>query len=105
MGLPSLIENSTRTADERTCFIGCISLMTPLHGKQHVGVCEHEISQFQIKFSLELNCIYVDTRATALIGYQPLELLGTSGYELVHPDDLERIEETHLQCKLQNKVF
>lgn len=38
-------------------------------------------------------------RASPIIGYLPFEVLGTSGYDYYHVDDLELIAECHKQCK------
>lgn len=39
-------------------------------------------------------------RASPIIGYLPFEVLGTSGYDYYHVDDLELIAQCHKQCKL-----
>ena len=39
-------------------------------------------------------------RASPIIGYLPFEVLGTSGYDYYHPDDLENLSKCHEQCKL-----
>ena len=38
-------------------------------------------------------------RASPIIGYLPFEVLGTSGYDYYHPDDLECLSKCHEQCK------
>lgn len=38
-------------------------------------------------------------RASPIIGYLPFEVLGTSGYDYYHVDDLEVIAQCHKQCK------
>lgn len=38
-------------------------------------------------------------RASPIIGYLPFEVLGTSGYDYYHVDDLELIAQCHKQCK------
>lgn len=39
-------------------------------------------------------------RGPPLIGYLPFEVLGTSGYDYIHPDDLEKLASCHEKCKL-----
>ena len=39
-------------------------------------------------------------RGPPVIGYLPFEVLGTSGYDYVHPDDLEKLAKNHEQCEL-----
>jgi hypothetical protein len=38
-------------------------------------------------------------RAPPIIGYLPFEVLGTSGYDYYHPEDIERVSKCHEQCK------
>lgn len=45
-------------------------------------------------------CACVCFRASPIIGYLPFEVLGTSGYDYYHVDDLELIAQCHKQCKL-----
>jgi hypothetical protein len=51
---------------------------------------------------LVLNLVYLFflfSRATQSIGYTSMEVLGTSGYDFYHADDLESIIECHKICK------
>lgn len=43
-------------------------------------------------------------RASPIIGYLPFEVLGTSGYDYYHVDDLELIAQCHKQCECYIKV-
>ena len=45
-------------------------------------------TEFMSRFSLEWKFLFLDQRAPPIIGYLPFEVLGTSGYEYYHPDDL-----------------
>src|SRR5262249_26484007 len=38
---------------------------------------------------------YVSSASRELLGYNPAELVGSSPYELIHPDDIERIAVAH----------
>lgn len=51
--------------------------------------------EFISRHSLEWKFLFLDHRAPPIIGYLPFELLGTSGYDYYHLDDLERISESH----------
>ena len=42
-------------------------------------------------------------RGPPVVGYLPYEVLGTSGYDYYHPDDLEKVAKCHEQCKNLNK--
>jgi PAS domain S-box-containing protein len=45
---------------------------------------------------LEGKYLYVSTSSAAMLGYAPDELVGTSPYDLIHPQDAERVrDETH----------
>lgn len=43
--------------------------------------------------------LFLCFRASPIIGYLPFEVLGTSGYDYYHVDDLELIAQCHKQCK------
>jgi PAS domain S-box-containing protein len=45
------------------------------------------------RLDLEGNYVYVSPASRTLLGYEPEELIGTSGLALVHPDDLLRISD------------
>lgn len=44
-------------------------------------------------------------RAPPIIGYLPFEVLGTSGYDYYHVDDLETLAKCHEHCKYFNIPF
>ncbi|KAK3758051.1 hypothetical protein RRG08_006629 [Elysia crispata] len=49
---------------------------------------------------------FVDQRVTAVLGYQPQELLGKLAFEFYHPDDLTHMKETFEQVlKLKGQVM
>ncbi|RWS30921.1 clock-like protein [Leptotrombidium deliense] len=60
-----------------------------------VFVAKFLCNEFVSRHSLEWKFLYVDHRASKWIGYLPFELLGTSGYDYYHWDDLNAIIETH----------
>jgi hypothetical protein len=39
-------------------------------------------------------------RASQIIGYLPFEVLGTSGYDYYHVDDLDKVIMCHEACKI-----
>lgn len=60
-------------------------------------------SEFTSRHSLEWKFLFLDHRASPIIGYLPFEVLGTSGYDYYHFDDLDRVVTCHEACKLKEK--
>lgn len=52
-------------------------------------------SEFSSRHSLEWKFLFLDHRAPPIIGYLPFELLGTSGYDYYHTDDLNNVVSCH----------
>lgn len=52
----------------------------------------------KLKEKLLFSMLYL-IRAPPIIGYLPFEVLGTSGYDYYHPDDLEAVSKCHEQRK------
>lgn len=52
-------------------------------------------TEFTSKHSLEWKFLYLDQKAPPIIGYLPFELLGTSGYDYYHIDDMDRVIGCH----------
>lgn len=59
-------------------------------------------SEFTSRHSLEWKFLFLDHRAPQIIGYLPFEVLGTSGYDYYHFDDLEKVVMCHEACALIN---
>lgn len=52
-------------------------------------------SEFTSRHSLEWKFLFLDHRAPPIIGYLPFEVLGTSGYDYYHIDDLDKVVSCH----------
>lgn len=52
-------------------------------------------NQFLSKHTLKWRFLWIDNRAPSIIGYLPFELLGTSGYDYYHWDDLDKLVISH----------
>jgi len=98
-------------------FVGIGRIMTPQLLKE-LPVMEDVKSEFTSRHSLEwkflfldhrwktfiliefhpifnLIYFYINLRGPSIIGYMPFEVLGTSGYEYYHIDDLEDVILSH----------
>ncbi|MEQ2276788.1 hypothetical protein XENORESO_009588 [Xenotaenia resolanae] len=58
-------------------------------------VVEEPNEEFTSRHSLEWKFLFLDHRAPPIIGYLPFEVLGTSGYDYYHVDDLETLAKCH----------
>lgn len=47
----------------------------------------------------KMTLIFVLIRAPPIIGYLPFEVLGTSGYDYYHVDDLDNLAKCHEHCE------
>jgi len=52
-------------------------------------------TEFSSRHSLEWKFLFLDHRGPPIIGYLPFEVLGTSGYDYYHMDDLEKVATCH----------
>lgn len=90
-------------ADTRTLFVGTGRLMTPQLIRE-MSIVDTK-SEFTSRHSLEWKFLFLDHRAPPIIGYLPFEVLGTSGYDYYHFDDLDRVVTCHEACKLEKFSF
>ncbi|XP_047524678.1 circadian locomoter output cycles protein kaput isoform X2 [Pieris napi] len=60
-----------------------------------VTLVDSSRSEFTSRHSLEWKFLFLDHRAPPIIGYLPFEVLGTSGYDYYHFDDLEKVITCH----------
>ncbi|XP_054976102.1 neuronal PAS domain-containing protein 2 isoform X3 [Sorex araneus] len=76
------------------CFIATVRLATPQFLKE-MCVVDEPLEEFTSRHSLEWKFLFLDHRAPPIIGYLPFEVLGTSGYDYYHIDDLELLARCH----------
>lgn len=62
-------------------------------------VVDSEKNEFASRHSLEWKFLFLDHRAPPIIGYLPFEVLGTSGYDYYHVEDLDKVATCHETCK------
>ncbi|XP_076796974.1 basic helix-loop-helix ARNT-like protein 2 isoform X3 [Arvicanthis niloticus] len=76
----------------------CLVAMGRLHPyvvPQQSGKINLRPAEFITRFAVNGKFVYVDQRATAILGYLPQELLGTSCYEYFHQDDHSNLTDKH----------
>ncbi|XP_034463262.1 neuronal PAS domain-containing protein 2 isoform X3 [Hippoglossus hippoglossus] len=96
-GLELTLPRSLQSAlEEQVCLIATVRLVTPQFLKDLCNV-EDPCDEFTSRHSLEWKFLFLDHRASPIIGYLPFEVLGTSGYDYYHVDDLELIAQCHNQ--------
>ncbi|KAL1518370.1 hypothetical protein ABEB36_002003 [Hypothenemus hampei] len=76
-------------------FVGTAKIQTPLLIKEMPLTESGGRTEFTSRHSLEWKFLFLDHRAPPIIGYLPFELLGTSGYEYYHVDDLDKVIDCH----------
>ena len=97
--MPSTTEGLLKTTGEggeghQMVFICTGRLMTP-QLLRDMPVVQDAKGEFTSRYSLEWKFLFLDNRAPPIIGYLSFEVLGTSGYDYYHPDDLDKIVESH----------
>ncbi|KAJ4930023.1 hypothetical protein JOQ06_019039 [Pogonophryne albipinna] len=96
-GLDLTLPRSLQTSlEEQVCLIATVRLVTPQFLKDLCNV-EDPSDEFTSRHSLEWKFLFLDHRASPIIGYLPFEVLGTSGYDYYHVDDLDLIAQCHKQ--------
>ncbi|XP_010220820.1 PREDICTED: PAS domain-containing protein 1 [Tinamus guttatus] len=94
-GFESAIARAFRSAtEEQICLVATVRLVTPQFLKELCNV-EEPCEEFTSRHSLEWKFLFLDHRAPPIIGYLPFEVLGTSGYDYYHADDLELLAKCH----------
>ncbi|XP_027516573.1 aryl hydrocarbon receptor nuclear translocator-like protein 2 isoform X4 [Corapipo altera] len=92
-------------AEKDSSNFNCLVAIGRLHPyivPQKSGEIKVKATEFVTRFAMDGKFVYVDQRATAILGYLPQELLGTSCYEYCHQDDHNHLAEKHKEV-LQNK--
>uniref|UniRef100_A0A3Q3G7A7 Circadian locomoter output cycles protein kaput n=1 Tax=Labrus bergylta TaxID=56723 RepID=A0A3Q3G7A7_9LABR len=94
-GFDGVIQRSLHSAfEEQVCLIATVRLAKPQFIKEMCTV-EEPNEEFTSRHSLEWKFLFLDHRAPPIIGYLPFEVLGTSGYDYYHVDDLETLAKCH----------
>ncbi|CAB3225450.1 unnamed protein product [Arctia plantaginis] len=80
--------------ESKLLFVCTARLYTPQLIRD-VSLVDSSRSEFTSRHSLEWKFLFLDHRAPPIIGYLPFEVLGTSGYDYYHFDDLEKVVTCH----------
>ncbi|KAM5146663.1 circadian clock protein PASD1 [Mantella aurantiaca] len=102
-GFESAVARAFRSAsEEQVCLVATVRLVTPQFLKELCNI-EEPCEEFTSRHSLEWKFLFLDHRAPPIIGYLPFEVLGTSGYDYYHPDDLELLARCHVHLMQYGK--
>uniref|UniRef100_A0A8D0L842 Neuronal PAS domain protein 2 n=1 Tax=Sphenodon punctatus TaxID=8508 RepID=A0A8D0L842_SPHPU len=94
-GFDGAVPRAYRTpVGKQLCFVATVRLATPQFLKE-MCIVEEPLEEFTSRHSLEWKFLFLDHRAPPIIGYLPFEVLGTSGYDYYHIDDLELLARCH----------
>ncbi|KAL3276130.1 hypothetical protein HHI36_020849 [Cryptolaemus montrouzieri] len=90
----NVYEENPRENHPRLIFMGTGRIQRPqlIRGTATINSTK---SEFTSRHSLEWKFLFLDHRAPPIIGYLPFELLGTSGYDYYHVDDLDEVIKCH----------
>lgn len=86
--------NYTSESDTRWVFVGTGRLQIPQLIRE-LSIIDSTKCEFTSRHSLEWKFLFLDHRAPPIIGYLPFEVLGTSGYDYYHVDDLDKVVTCH----------
>lgn len=102
-GFESAVARAFRSSTEKQiCLVATVRLVTPQFLKELCNV-EEPCEEFTSRHSLEWKFLFLDHRAPPIIGYLPFEVLGTSGYDYYHADDLELLARCHVHLMQYGK--
>ncbi|KAI4470951.1 circadian protein clock [Holotrichia oblita] len=101
------LEEQESDRDAESCTLPCLvafgrilpHISTIATAAQNYSVAK--TIEFTSRHSLDGKFLFVDQRATLVLGFLPQELIGTSMYEYFHHDDVSTLAECH-KCALQS---
>uniref|UniRef100_UPI00358E4B7D circadian locomoter output cycles protein kaput isoform X2 n=1 Tax=Myxine glutinosa TaxID=7769 RepID=UPI00358E4B7D len=88
--------------DLSVCLITSVRPLIPRLIKE-IAMLSVTGQKFTSRHSLDWKYLFLEQRAYDIIGYLPFEILGTSGYDYYHVDDLEKIAQCHESLRLYGK--
>ncbi|KAM7358345.1 circadian locomoter output cycles kaput protein Clock isoform 2-T2 [Cochliomyia hominivorax] len=101
--LPRILQmNAAKEIDKKLIFVGTGRLQMPQLIRE-ITVTDPTRNEFTSKHSMEWKFLFLDHRAPPIIGYMPFEVLGTSGYDYYHFDDIDSIVTCHEELMQSGK--
>lgn len=102
--VPHILQmNNAKEIDKKLIFVGTGRLQMPQLIRE-ITVTDPTRNEFTSKHSMEWKFLFLDHRAPPIIGYMPFEVLGTSGYDYYHFDDIDAIVSCHEECKYFKRI-
>ncbi|XP_068918134.1 protein cycle isoform X2 [Tenebrio molitor] len=99
------LEDQENDGDNESCNLSCLVAVGRIlpHISTIAAVARPNVQpiQFISRHTLDGKFLFVDQRATLILGFLQQELLGSSMYEYYHHDDITSVAECH-KCALQN---
>jgi len=104
--LPRIFQqNPSAEVDKKLVFVGTGRVQNPQLIRE-MSIIDPTSNEFTSKHSMEWKFLFLDHRAPPIIGYMPFEVLGTSGYDYYHFDDLDSIVACHEERRFDyNLIF
>nr|XP_033807868.1 aryl hydrocarbon receptor nuclear translocator-like protein 2 isoform X2 [Geotrypetes seraphini] len=93
--------DAEKDSNNFSCLVA-VGRLHPYIGPQNSIEIKIKPTEFITRYTVDGKFIYVDQRATVILGYLPQELLGTSCYEYFHHDDHTHLTDQH-KAVLQSK--
>lgn len=105
---PTKYNNDENEGDYDNCSLSCLVAVGQVQkGLFNSDSLKQEVElrpmEFTSRHAVDSKFLFVDQRATVILGYLPQELVGTSCYEYFHQDDLIHLAETHKQVLRTNE--
>ncbi|KAF7996235.1 hypothetical protein HCN44_001867 [Aphidius gifuensis] len=88
------VNKNSSTNDNKMLFIGTGRIDKPQLIRD-MTIFDCKKLEFISRHSMDWKFLFLDQRATPIIGYSLLEVLGTLGYDYYHIDDIDKIANCH----------
>ncbi|KAK8759751.1 hypothetical protein V5799_002614, partial [Amblyomma americanum] len=105
----SLPDDAAAPDDSEGCNLSCLVAVGRVHGDLASSpttrnALDAEPIQFVSRHAVDGKFLFVDKKATLILGYLPQELLGTACYEYYCQDDVVRLSECHKKVLQTNEA-